>query len=79
MQLADHKTPVAHSLRHSYICSRLMENADIYQLAKNCRISVEMIEKHYAVHLKSTLDAAAINRRRQVPAKKGPPRRREGF
>lgn len=59
----------AYSLRHSYICFRLMENADIYQLAKNCRTSVEMIEKHYAVHLKNTLDAAAINRRREVPPK----------
>jgi hypothetical protein len=39
----------------------LMEGADIYQVAKNCRTSVEMIEKHYAIHLKNTLDAAAIN------------------
>jgi integrase len=64
----------AYSLRHSYICFRLMENADIYQLAKNCRTSVEMIEKHYAIHLKNTLDAAAINRRREVPAKQRPTR-----
>jgi hypothetical protein len=34
------------SLRHTYICLRLMEGADIYQIAKNCRTSVEMIEKH---------------------------------
>jgi hypothetical protein len=40
---------------------RLMEVADIYQIAKNCRTSVEMIEKYYASHLKNTLDAAAIN------------------
>jgi hypothetical protein len=53
-----------YSLRHSYICFRLLEGADIYQVAKNCRTSVEMIEKHYAVHLKNTLDAAAINVRR---------------
>jgi hypothetical protein len=38
-----------------------MEGADIYQIAKNCRTSVEMIEKHYAAHIKNTLDAAAIN------------------
>src|SRR4029077_18636940 len=38
----------AYSLRHSYICLRLMEGADIYQIAKNCRTSVEMIEKYYA-------------------------------
>src|SRR6185369_5794752 len=52
----------AYSLRHSYISMRLMEGADIYQIAKNCRTSVEMIERFYAAHIKSTLDAAAINR-----------------
>ena len=31
-----------------HICLRLLEGADIYQIAKNCRTSVEMIEKHYA-------------------------------
>jgi hypothetical protein len=40
---------------------RLIEGADIYQVAKNCRTSVEMIEKFYAAHIKNTLDAAAIN------------------
>lgn len=59
-----------YSLRHTYICLRLTEGADIYQIAKNCRTSVEMIEKHYAVHLKNTLDAAAINvRRSSSPAR----------
>jgi site-specific recombinase XerD len=53
-----------YSLRHSYISFRLLEGADIYQIAKNCRTSVEMIEKHYAVHLKNSLDAAAINVRK---------------
>lgn len=59
----------AYSLRHTYICLRLLEGADIYQIAKNCRTSVEMIEKHYAVHLKNTLDAAAINVRKQKMTK----------
>lgn len=53
-----------YSLRHTYICMRLMEGADIYQVAKNCRTSVEMIEKFYAVHLKNTLDTSAINVRK---------------
>lgn len=44
----------AYSLRHTYICLRLLEGADIYQVAKNCRTSVEMIEKYYAVHLKTS-------------------------
>ncbi len=57
----DGKPRTAYSLRHTYICMRLMEGADIYQIAKNCRTSVEMIEKHYAIHLKNTLDVSAIN------------------
>ena len=59
----------AYSLRHTYICLRLLEGADIYQIAKNCRTSVEMIEKFYASHIKNTLDAAAINVRKQKPVK----------
>ena len=58
----DGKPRTAYSLRHTYICMRLMEGADIYQIAKNCRTSVEMIEQFYAAHIKNTLDAAAINK-----------------
>ena len=54
----------AYSLRHTYICMRLMDGADIYQIAKNCRTSVEMIEKYYAAHIKTNLNAAAINVRK---------------
>ena len=39
---------MGYRLRHTYICMRLMEGADIYQIAKNCRTSEEMIEKFYA-------------------------------
>lgn len=60
----------AYSLRHTYICLRLMEGADIYQIAKNCRTSVEMIENYYAAHIKTSLDAAAINIRRKKKRKK---------
>ena len=59
----------AYSLRHTYICLRLMEGADIYQIAKNCRTSVEMIEKYYASHIKTNLDAAAINVMRKKKGK----------
>jgi integrase len=64
----------AYSLRHTYICLRLMEGADIYQIAKNCRTSVEMIEKFYAAHIKNMIDAAAVNRRRsdEPPPKRKP-------
>jgi integrase len=70
---------VAYSLRHTYICMRLMEGADIYQIAKNCRTSVEMIEKFYAAHIKNTLDAAAINvmRRRRRYEREGAQERHE--
>jgi integrase len=51
----------AYSLRHTYICLRLMEGADIYAIAKNCRTSVEMIEKFYASHIKNTIDTTKTN------------------
>ena len=61
----------AYSLRHTYISMRLLEGADIYQIAKNCRTSVEMIQKHYAIHLKNMIDAAAINvRKARAPQKR---------
>ena len=59
------KARTAYSLRHSYICFRLLEGADIYQVAKNCRTSVEMIEKHYAAHLKDMIDTSLINVRKK--------------
>ncbi|UIK04831.1 hypothetical protein [Neorhizobium galegae] len=60
----DGKPRTAYSLRHTYICLRLMEGADVYAIAKNCRTSVEMIEKFYAAHIKNTLDASIINVRK---------------
>ena len=62
----DDNVRTSYSLRHTYICFRLMEGADIYQIAKNCRTSVEMIEKFYAAHIKTMLDASAINVRKGV-------------
>jgi integrase len=68
----DGNVRTAYSLRHTYICLRLMEGADIYQVAKNCRTSVEMIEKFYASHIKNMLDATAINVRKSKKRAKGP-------
>ena len=51
----------------------LVEGADIYQVAKTCRTSVEMIEKLYASHSKNMIDAAAINVRRLPPSEGIPP------
>lgn len=69
------KPRTAYSLRHSYICFRLLEGADIYQVAKNCRTSVEMIEKHYAAHLKDMIDTSLVNVRK--PKRKVERRARE--
>ena len=68
----------AYSLRHTYICFRLMEGADVYQIAKNCRTSVEMIEKHYAAHIKTSIDAAAVNVRKARKTKRVSENEREG-
>ena len=59
-----------YSLRHTYICMRLMEGADVYQIATNCRTSVKMIEDFYASHIKNMVDASAINVRRPKIAPK---------
>lgn len=66
----DGKRRTAYSLRHTYISMRLMEGANIHQIANNCRTSVQMIEEHYASHIKDRLDAAAINVQRPRAARK---------
>ncbi len=58
----------AYSLRHTYICLRLMEGADICQIAKNCGTSVGVIEKYYASHIKTSPDASTINVRKSKMA-----------
>jgi hypothetical protein len=62
---------------------RLMEGVDIHQIAKNCRTSVEMIEKFYAAHIKNVIDAAAVNVRKERSDDRAPNRKanakREGI
>nr|WP_228073900.1 hypothetical protein [Kordiimonas pumila] len=48
----------------------MVEGADIYQIANNCRTSVEMIEKHYAAHLKDMIDTSVINVRKSKQSPK---------
>lgn len=72
------KARTAYSLRHSYICFRLLEGADIYQVAKNCRTSVEMIEKHYAAHLKDMIDTSLVNVRRERQKRRDGPEHPDG-
>lgn len=57
----DGRRRTAYSLRHTYISMRLMEGANIHQVANNCRTSVQMIEQFYAAHIKDRIDASAIN------------------
>lgn len=46
------------------------------QLAWNCRTSIEMIEKYYARHIKTRVDAAAINVGHWKKKQKAKPKRR---
>ena len=59
------------SLRHTYICNRLMDGAGVWDIAANCRTSVAMIENHYARWLgpeKSNINAGLQgNRNRKRP------------
>ena len=59
----------AYSLRHTYISMRLMAGADVYQIANNCRTSVEMIQNFYAAHIKDRIDTRSINMERPEPAR----------
>lgn len=68
----DKQVRTAYSLRHTYISMRLMEGANILQVANNCGTSVQMIEEHYAAHIKDRLDASAINVMRPKAARKAP-------
>lgn len=44
-----------------------MDGADIYQISKNCRTSVGVIEKHYAAYNCNVIDATASNVRKDRP------------
>jgi integrase len=49
------------SLRHTYICFRLLQGRPVFDIANNCRTSVQMITDHYARHL-SVLSSTSINK-----------------
>ncbi len=66
----DGQRRTAYSLRHTYISMRLMEGANIHQIANNCRTSVQMIEQFYAAHIKDRINAAAINVMRPKAARR---------
>lgn len=66
----DGQIRTAYSLRHTYVCFRLMDGANVHQIANNCRTSVEMIEMHYAAHIRDRLLASEINTRRPRAARR---------
>ena len=43
------------SLRHTYIAFRILQGVPVYDIARNCRTSVAMIENHYARFLSPRL------------------------
>ncbi|MEW8611809.1 MAG: phage integrase SAM-like domain-containing protein [Candidatus Thiodiazotropha sp.] len=43
------------SLRHTYISNKILERVPHYDIAANCRTSVDMIQKHYARFLQPEL------------------------
>lgn len=65
----DGRPRTLYSLRHTYISNRLIEGANHYQLANNCRTSVQMIEEFYAAHIKELRDVSAINTVRRRPTR----------
>lgn len=73
----DGKRRTAYSLRHTYISMRLMDGAEIYPLAINCGTSVQMIEEHYASHIKDRIETSAINARRPKRARQAAKRARQ--
>ncbi len=70
----DGQRRTAYSLRRTYISMRLMEGANIHQIANNCRTSVQMIEQFYAAYIKDRIDASAINVMRPKAARRSAPR-----
>lgn len=50
------------SFRHSYITFRLLAGASPFVVAKNCRTSVEIIERHYARYLDDNKTVEDLNR-----------------
>lgn len=63
-----------YSLRHTAIMDRLLrgDQIDVLTLARNCRTSVEMIDRFYAKHLTAEMNVTKIqssNRRNERPPK----------
>ncbi|MES9962211.1 MAG: hypothetical protein ABW116_01605, partial [Candidatus Sedimenticola sp. 20ELBAFRAG] len=57
------------SLRHTYISNKILERVPHYDIAANCRTSVDMIEKHYARFLQPEL-MDSINQKEDKAIKK---------
>lgn len=57
------KPRTAGSFRHSYFCFRVLAGADLEELSKNGRTSVDMLKKYYLPHLSGYVDTGKINMR----------------
>lgn len=55
------------SLRHTYIAFRLLQGVPVYDIARNCRTSVAMIENHYARYISPRL-LTGLNRFSSPPS-----------
>jgi integrase len=47
----DGQKRTAKSFRHTFIMTRLLGGVSVFTIARNCRTSVKMIERHYGSHL----------------------------
>jgi integrase len=52
------------SLRHTYICNKIIERVPVYDIAINCRTSPDVIDRYYAKHLQPEL-LKSINEKEQ--------------
>lgn len=43
------------SLRHTFVCMRLLEGADVYWLANNMGHEIKVLQKEYAIHLSESI------------------------
>jgi len=59
------------SLRHTYIATRILQGVPVYDIARNCRTSVAMIENHYAKYISPRL-LTGLNQFKPAPEHSGP-------
>ena len=61
----------AKNFRHTFIMLRLLQNVDVYKLAKNCRTSVKMIESHYGSYINARMSKDELTKFKKDTHTKG--------